>query len=244
MAKRSKDDKKRSKRQKAAKERRLHNKEIAEAYFEIGDGFPLDMHQEIKRCINKYSLTNRGWKELYNKDGDVWSKEFNEMICLSLDQNAFDKYFPRITVHWSLNSKKCLLRPRKLNRVLSLDYICYILPLKLPLCAGHKIIFSKHSLERLVERFFDQYNMNFKPSARAFYFQVILRELEDSDFEITYLDDIPHLHCFGSTGKTVSLNGISNARFGQGHFPLIIKDKYAVAKTFLYDKWLGSTVTN
>jgi len=72
----------------------------------------------------------------------------------------------------------------------------------------------------------------------SLYYPIILYDLRRVEFEVTYLDGEPYLHSYGY------LNEKQQKYYGRGHFPIVYKNNLAVAKTFLYDKWLGSTIEN
>jgi len=242
MAKRSKDDKKRAKKKLACRNRREYRNKKKNSFFKvinrIGDNvFPYDMLQEINKVVS-YSMsihTSKEWRLLSEKP--MFIGHIDNLIKRSVDHQAFSKYFPRYSIGHVIKDGHCYSRPFKTKRVFLANQVCYLAPVKLPLCGGHDIVFSKHAMERLVQRYGEFVTgMSLSAPQISLFYPLILKDMNDYDFEITYIRDKPHLHSYGKRNKEME--------YGRGQFPIIIKEGVAVAKTFLYDEWLDYNIEN
>lgn len=238
-----KDLKKKKKRKQAALARKNRQCHVV-SFFKYSKDIPHDMVLELKKIVKKVPISQ--W---VTKDGRDFFAALGALLDEIVHTDAFDRYFPRYTLTYEFGFDKCTFKLFKLKRIMIGKSDYYMLPsdIKLPLCGGRKVIFSKHALERLVVRFFSKDKMieagmedlsmvPISPSLRALHFPLILSRFKKSDFETTIIKDGVFLHSFGFIH-----NGEELCR---GHFPIVYEKEYAIAKTFLYDDWLGSTVTN
>jgi len=228
VAKRSKSDKKRSKRRDVIKRQRYQRRKVVEGFFRLIGDFPYDMRLELKKAINKHPYNNKEWKRL---DSNTQNYEIDNLSMMVTDQNAFSKYFPWITVYWRIYNNQCIISPCKLDRVFLSNYTYYVLPIRLPTCDHKTIVFSKHALERYAERFINFYDIDIKPSVSSFILNRIIIFFVKSKNKIVYHKKQACLYCSG----VACMDG-EFSYLGRGIFPLVLEHEYAVAKTFLLDE--------
>lgn len=235
MAKRNKEDKKKAKRKVAAKVRKEKKNNKTYSLFHYEGDFPYDMKIALRRTLKK-APPPEDWSSL--KDMNEMFSSMSAMMEGCPDHDSFDRYFPQYTMRFKIQDSHIVFFPYKLRRLILGDQDCFFFPeeVKLPTCTGHQIVFAKHALERLAERYWKDESV--EPAARALHFPLMLRSFSKSEFEVTRIGDDMYLHSFGYVDES---DGITRCRC---HFPIVYRGKYAVAKTFLHDEWLGSTVTN
>lgn len=234
MSKRSKIDRKRLKRAKSALKKKQFNRMLSANFFKIVGDFPYDLKREIIKTINKHPFDNKEWKKNLS-DYRMLFALIDGMLKLSINQDVFYKYFPNISIGCYLHSDNIIIFPYKTERVILDNQDCYLLPndVKIPLCAGHQIVFSKHAMERFMRRYIEEHdNVDYTYSQISLRYSLMINGIKDADFDTIYINDVPHLRCYGFRDSKVDLT------YGKGLFPIIYRKDKALAKTFLYDKWV------